>query len=76
MTSRMLLKGKRNGDIQGRACTDSINQPDNINKEDAASPTVSTELMFMTVEVDSRGSQDVATLTYQGHIYTYKWTRT
>ena len=52
MTSRMLLKGNRNGDIQVRACTDSINQPDNINKEDAASPTVANKSLFITTEED------------------------
>ncbi len=44
----LFLKEKRTGKIKGRACLNGAPQQANIPKEDAASPTVSTESTFIT----------------------------
>jgi hypothetical protein len=43
LSSLLFLKEKRTGDIKGRACINGAPQRAYIPKEDAASPTVSTE---------------------------------
>ena len=43
-----VLKEKRCGKIKGRACVNEASQRAYVPKKDAASPTVSTELMFIT----------------------------
>ena len=49
----MFLKRKRCGKIKGRGCADGRKQRDFIDKEDAASPTVATEAVFITAVVDA-----------------------
>ena len=49
----MFLKRKRCGKIKGRGCADGRKQRDYIEKEDAASPTVATEAVFITAVVDA-----------------------
>ncbi len=44
----LFLKEKRCGKIKGRACMNGAPQRAYIPKEDAASPTISTESMFIT----------------------------
>ncbi len=48
LLSLLFLKEKRCGKIKGRACMNGAPQRAYIPKEDAASPTVSTESMFIT----------------------------
>ena len=48
LSSLLFLKEKQCGKIKGRACVNGAPQRAYIPKEDAASPTVSTELMFIT----------------------------
>ncbi len=48
LLSLLFLKEKRCGKIKGRACVNGAPQRAYIPKEDAALPTISTELMFIT----------------------------
>ncbi len=48
LSSLLFLKEKQCGTIKGRACINGAPQRAYILKEDAASPTVSVELMFIT----------------------------
>ena len=51
LSSLLFLKEKQCGKIKGRACVNGAPQRAYIPKEDAASPTVSTELMFITLAI-------------------------
>ena len=51
LLSLLFLKEKRKGDIKGRACINGAPQRAYIPKEDAASPTVSTESTFITASI-------------------------
>ena len=51
LSSLLVLKEKRTGDIKGRACINGAPQRAYIPKEDAASPTVSTEPTFITASI-------------------------
>ena len=44
----MFLKDKRSGKVKGRACVNGAPQSAYISKEDASSPTVANEYMFIT----------------------------
>ncbi len=49
----MFLKRKRCGKIKGRGCADGRKQRPHINRADAASPTIATELVFLTVVINA-----------------------
>ncbi len=51
LSSLLFLKEKRTGDSKGRACINGAPQQAYIPKEDAASPTVSTESTFITATI-------------------------
>jgi hypothetical protein len=55
----LFLKEKRTGDIKGRACINGAPQRNYIPKEEAASPTVSTELTFITAPIAAHERQAV-----------------
>jgi len=55
----LFLKEKRTGDTKGRACINGAPQRAYIPKEDAASPTVSTELMFITATIAAKEGRKV-----------------
>ena len=44
----MFLKDKRSGKVKGRACVNGAPQRAYIRKEDASSPTVANDYMFIT----------------------------
>ena len=60
LESHMFLKEKRCGDIKGRTVAGGNKQRDFISKEDASSPTVSTEAVMLTCVVDAEEERDVA----------------
>jgi hypothetical protein len=62
----MFLKRKRCGKIKGRGCADGRKQRRYIAKEDAASPTVASEAVFLTAVIDAREGRDVAILDVPG----------
>jgi len=49
----MFLKRKQTGQVKGRGCADGIKQREYISKEDATSPTVAIEAVFLTAVVDA-----------------------
>ena len=51
LLSLLFLKEKRTGDVKGRACINGAPQRAYIPKEDAASPTVSTESTLITASI-------------------------
>jgi hypothetical protein len=51
LSSLMFLKEKRCGKVKGRACINGAPQRAYITKEEAASPTVSTESTFITASI-------------------------
>ena len=51
LSSLLFLKEKRTGDVKGRACVNGAPQRAYIPKEEAASPTVSTESTFITASI-------------------------
>ena len=61
LESHLFLKEKRNGTIKGRQVAGGNKQRDFISKEDASSPTVSTEAVLLTSTIDAREERDVAT---------------
>ena len=59
LSSLLFLKEKRTGDIKGRACINGAPQRAYILKEDAASPTVSTESTFITATIAAKEGRKV-----------------
>ena len=51
LSSLLFLKEKQTGKIKGRACINGAPQQAYISKEEAASPTVSTESTFITASI-------------------------
>lgn len=62
----MFLKRKRCGRIKGRGCADGRKQRAYTAREDAASPTVSTEAIFLTAVVDAYERRHVAIIDLPG----------
>jgi Reverse transcriptase (RNA-dependent DNA polymerase) len=62
----MFLKKKRSGHIKGRGCADGRRQRLDIPKEEASSPTVTLESVFLTSLIDAAEDRDVATVDIPG----------
>src|SRR5210317_1729044 len=62
LESIMLLKQKRDGTIKGRNCADGKKQREFTSKEEAASPTVKLESVFLTSVIEAHKGRDVATV--------------
>lgn len=62
----MFLKRKRGGMIKGRGCADGRKQRAYTAKEDAASPTVATEAVFLTAVIDAMEGREVAVFDVPG----------
>jgi hypothetical protein len=62
----MFLKRKRCGKIKGRGCADGQKQRAYTAREDAASPTVATESIFLMVVIDALEGRDVAIIDIPG----------
>ena len=62
----MFLKEKRTGTIKARGCADGRKQRIYTSKEDASSPTVSIESVFLTSVIDAKEERDVATVDVPG----------
>ena len=56
----MFLKRKRSGKVKGRGCADSRKQRAWTSKEEATSPTVAMEAVFLTAVIDALENRDVA----------------
>src|SRR5210317_1489638 len=62
LESIMLLKQKRDGTIKGRNCADGRKQREFTSKEEAASPTVKLESVFLTSVIEAHEGRDVTTI--------------
>ena len=60
LSSLIFLKEKRDGRVKGRTCVNGAPQREYIKKEDATSPTVMTDSVFITSVVDAYGRRYVA----------------
>jgi hypothetical protein len=58
----MFLKQKRNGTVKGRGCADGRRQRLHTTKEEASSPTVATESVFLSCATDAMEERDVGTV--------------
>ena len=61
-----LIKEKRNDTLKGRTVADGRKQREYVNREDAASPALSTEGLYMTLAIDAKEERDVATADVAG----------
>ncbi|KAL7509413.1 hypothetical protein ACHAXN_008345, partial [Cyclotella atomus] len=66
IASLMFLKEKRNRDIKGRACADGRPEREEIEKADATSPTIATELIFLTGLINALEKREVACFDIPG----------
>jgi hypothetical protein len=62
----MFLKRKRCGKVKARGCADGRKQRAYIPRERAASPTVSTEAIFITALIDAMERREVAVIDVPG----------
>ena len=63
----MLLKtNNEKVTVKGRRCIDRRNQRNCLSKEDTSSPTVSTEVLMLSLMIDTMEVQDVATADIKG----------
>ena len=62
LSSLIFLKEKKTGEVKGLTCVNGAPQREYIRKEDAASPTVATDSVFITGAVDAFQRHDVAFL--------------
>ena len=60
MESLMLLTEKRDGRIKGRTVADGSKQRTWMSKDEAASPTVALESLFLTAIIDAKEHREVA----------------
>ena len=60
MESLMLLTEKRDGTIKGRKVADGSKQRTWMSKDEAASPTVALESLFLTAIIDAKENREVA----------------
>ena len=66
LSSLIFLKEKANGEIKSRTCINGAPQRKYIKKEDAASPTVSTDGVFIVNAINAYEERDVATMDLPG----------
>ena len=62
LESHLFLKQKRDGTVKGRTVAGGNKQRDYIGKEEASSPTVSTEAVVLTSVIEASEDRDVATI--------------
>jgi hypothetical protein len=60
------LKEKRNGTVKAQLGANGSVQRDHIAKEEAASPTVALESVFVTAAIDARENREVVTINIPG----------
>eukprot|EP00804_Cyclotella_cryptica_P017574 CCRYP_006738-RC/>CCRYP_006738-RC protein AED:0.40 eAED:0.33 QI:0/-1/0/1/-1/1/1/0/582 len=66
LSSLIFLKEKDTGEVKGRTCINGAPQREYIRKEDATSPTVATDSVFLTGAVDAYQGRDVAFIDLPG----------
>jgi hypothetical protein len=66
LASLIFLKEKRNGDVKARSCANGSVQREHVAKDEATSPTVGLESVFVTATIDAREKQEVVTIDIPG----------
>eukprot|EP00804_Cyclotella_cryptica_P003539 CCRYP_002162-RA/>CCRYP_002162-RA protein AED:0.36 eAED:0.36 QI:0/-1/0/1/-1/1/1/0/220 len=66
LSSLIFLKEKESGEVKGRTCVNGAPWREYIRKEDATSPTVATNSVFLTGAVDASQKRDVAYIDLPG----------
>ena len=62
MESLIFLTEKRDGRVKVRTCANGSSQPDYIPREDAVSPTASTDSVLITGVIETKQQRDIMTL--------------
>ena len=62
----MFIKRKRCGTVKGRGCADGRKQRAYTDKEEATSPTIATEAVFLTAVIAALEGRDVAVVDVPG----------
>jgi hypothetical protein len=55
------LKEKCDGSIKGRTCADGSTQQGKFSRSEAASPTISNDLLFLSIMIDAFERHDIST---------------
>ena len=66
LSSLIFLKEKRNGRVKARSCANGSVQQEHVAKEEAASPTVTLESVFVTDAIDAKENREVVTIDIPG----------
>ncbi len=66
LSSLIFLKEKRNGTVKAQSCANRSVQRDHVAKEEAASPTVVLESVFVTNAIDVKENREVVTIDIPG----------
>ena len=66
LASLIFFKEKRNGDVNTRSCANRSVQRKHVAKDEAASPTVGLELVFVTATIYAREKREVVTIDIPG----------
>ena len=66
LSSLIFLKEKRNGTVKAQSCANVSVQLEHVAKEEAASPTVALESVFVTTAIDAKENREVVTIDIPG----------
>ena len=72
LSTVVFMKEKRDGKLKTRSCVNGAPQREYIKKEDAASPTVVTDSVFITGTISAHEEQDNMTFDIPGAFVTTK----
>ena len=72
LSTVVFMKEKQDGRIKARHCVNGAPQREYIKKEDAASPTVSTDSVFITGVINAEEERDTMTFDIPGTFVTTK----
>ncbi len=66
LTLLIFLKEKQDGNVKARSCANGSVQREHVAKEEAATPTVALESVFVTAAIDAKEKQKVVTIDVPG----------
>ena len=72
LSTVVFMKEKRNGKIKIRSCIDGVPQREYIKKEDAASPTIATDSVFVTGIINAHKGRENMSFDITGDFVTTK----
>ncbi len=62
----IFLRQKKNGEVKARKCANGNPQRERIAKEEAATPMVALESVFLTSMIDAKENREVVTINIPG----------